>query len=129
MFRFGLLLAVLLGFAPAAAAQSGFPQKPVRFIVPFPAGGSADTLCRLAGDRMGTAWNQTVVVENRAGAGGNVGADVVFRAEPDGYTLLCTPPGPLSINQNLYANLSFDPQRFIPITILAIIPNVISARL
>jgi len=129
MYRIGLLLALLLGFVSAAGAQPTYPQRSVRFIVPFPAGGSADALCRLAGERMSSAWNQTVVVENRAGAGGNIGADVAFRAEPDGYTLLCTPPGPLAINQNLYGSLSFDPQKFIPITILAIIPNVISARL
>jgi len=67
-------------------------------------------------------------VENRAGAGGNIGAEAVYRADPDGYTLLSSPPGPLSINLNLYKSLNYDPTRFVPITVLAIVPNVITAR-
>jgi tripartite-type tricarboxylate transporter receptor subunit TctC len=119
--------AVLLAAAPALA-QTPYPQKQVRVIVPFPAGGSADTLCRLVAEKLGSAWNQPVIIDNRAGAGGNVGAEIAFRAEPDGYTLLCSPPGPLSINHNLYKTLPYDWAKFMPITVLAVVPNVITAR-
>jgi tripartite-type tricarboxylate transporter receptor subunit TctC len=124
-----LLLATLLLAAPPALAQPAFPHKPVRLIVPFPAGGSADTLCRLVAEKLAAAWGQTVVVDNRAGAGGNVGAEIAARAEPDGHTLLCSPPGPLAINHNLYKSLPYAPGRFVPIVVLAIVPNVITARL
>ena len=116
-------------WALPAAAQSGFPNKPVRVIVPFPAGGSADVLARIVGEKLSTKWGQPVVVENRVGAGGNIGAEFVYRADPDGYTILSSPPGPLSINHNLYKQLPFDPARFVPITVLAIVPNVITAKL
>src|SRR5438552_1050962 len=95
------VLFVLLLAAPAAA-QTIYPQKPVRVIVPFPAGGSNDTLCRIVGEKLSSAWNQPVLIDNRPGAGGNVGADIAYRADPDGYTLLCAPPPPLAINRNLY---------------------------
>ena len=111
-----------------AFAQTGYPNKLVRVIVPFPAGGSADFLARVVGEKLSQKWGQPVVVENRVGAGGNIGAEMVYRADPDGYTILSSPPGPLSINHNLYQNLNYDPARFVPITVLAIVPNVISAR-
>jgi tripartite-type tricarboxylate transporter receptor subunit TctC len=123
-----LFSALLLAAAPAFA-QGTWPQKPIRIVVPFPAGGSNDALCRIVGEKLSVAWNQPVIVDNRAGAGGNIGAETVFRAEPDGYTLLCSPPGPLSINHNLYAALSYDWSKFVPITVLALVPNVITARL
>ncbi len=124
-----LLCAAWLAAAPATVlAQSGFPNKVVKVIVPFPAGGSADVLARIVGDKLSTKWGQPVVVENRAGAGGNIGAEAVYRADPDGYTLLSSPPGPLSINHNLYKNLPFEPAKFVPITVLAIVPNVISVK-
>ena len=126
----GLLRAVLLTLLLAAPAygQAAYPQKPVRVIVPFPAGGSNDTLCRIAGDKLSTAWNQPVIIDNKPGAGGNIGAEVAYRAEPDGYTLLSAPPPPLAINHNLYKSLSYDPSKFVPITVLALVPNVITAR-
>jgi len=104
-----LLLATAL-FAAAwqpAMAQSGYPVRPVKIIVPFPAGGTADVLARIVADKLSAKWNQPVVVENRAGAGGNIGAEAVYRADPDGYTLLSSPPGPLSINHNLYKSLAY----------------------
>jgi tripartite-type tricarboxylate transporter receptor subunit TctC len=110
-------------------AQTGFPNKLVRVVVPFPAGGSADVLARIVSEKLSNKWAQPVVVENRVGAGGNIGAEAVYRADPDGYTILSSPPGPLSINHNLYKQLSFDPAKFVPITVLAIVPNVITARL
>jgi tripartite-type tricarboxylate transporter receptor subunit TctC len=126
----GLLRAVLLTLLLAAPAygQAAYPQKPVRVIVPFPAGGSNDALCRIAGDKLSTAWNQPVIIDNKPGAGGNIGAEVAWRAEPDGSTLLCAPPPPLAINHNLYKSLSYDPSKFVPITVLALVPNVITAR-
>jgi tripartite-type tricarboxylate transporter receptor subunit TctC len=123
-----LLLIALLGAASPALGQGAFPTKPVRMIVPFPGGGSADTLCRIVGEKLAAAWSQPIIVDNRAGAGGNVGAEIAYRAEPDGYTILCSPPGPLSINRNLYKALGYDPTRFVPITVLAVVPNVITAR-
>ena len=104
-------VAALLLLAAPAFAQT-WPDKQVRIVVPFPAGGSADILCRLVGEKLSAAWGQTVIIDNRAGAGGNVGAEVVYRAEPDGYTLLCSPPGPLSINHNLYKTLPYDWSKF-----------------
>src|SRR6266481_9909511 len=120
-------LALLL-LATPCLAEAPYPNRPVRMVVPFPAGGSADILCRIAGEKLGAAWNQPVIIDNRAGAGGNVGAEIVYRAEPDGYTLLCSPPGPLAINHNLYKTLPYDWTKFVPIGVLALVPNVISAR-
>jgi tripartite-type tricarboxylate transporter receptor subunit TctC len=121
------LLVLLLLTAAPAFAQAPWPQKQVRIIVPFPTGGAADALCRMVADKLGTAWNQTVIVDNRAGAGGNVGAEIAYRAD-DGHTLLCAPPPPLAINHNLYKTLPFEPAKFVPITVLALVPNVITTR-
>ena len=123
------LALVLLAVAGPAFAQGAYPNKQVRIVVPFPAGGSADTLCRIVGDKLSAAWGQTVIIDNRAGAGGNVGAEIAYRAEPDGYTLLCSPPPPLAINHNLYKTLPYDWSKFVPIAVLAVVPNVITARL
>jgi len=97
----------------------------VRIVVPFPAGGSADLLPRVVAEKVAEKWSQPVIVENRPGAAGNIGADVVFRAEPDGYTLLSAPPPPLVINKLLYPKLTYDPAQFVPITVIAAIPNVL----
>ena len=122
----GVLLMLLL--AAPAHAQTTYPQKPVRVIVPFPAGGANDALCRIVADKLSTEWKQPVIVDNKPGAGGNIGAEVAYRAEPDGYTLLCAPPPPLAINHNLYKSLPYDWSKFVPITVLALVPNVITAR-
>jgi tripartite-type tricarboxylate transporter receptor subunit TctC len=110
---------------PASRAGEDYPQHAVKIIVPYPAGGSADALPRIVGDWLARKWGQPVVIENRAGAGGNVGAEVVAVAPPDGYTLLGTAPAPLAINQNLYPRLAFDPAAFVPITVMARIPNAL----
>ena len=117
-----LLLALLAGF-PASAQE--WPQKTVRIIVPFPAGGSADLLPRIVGEKLSEKWGQPVIVDNRPGAAGNIGATAVYNAEPDGYTLLSAPPPPLVINRHLYPKLSFDATKFVPITVIAAIPNVV----
>src|SRR5262245_51228486 len=122
----GVLLMLLL--AVPAYAQQSYPQKQVRAIVPFPAGGANDALCRIVADKLSTEWKQPVIVDNKPGAGGNVGAEVAYRADPDGYTLLCAPPPPLAINHNLYKSLPYDWTKFQPITVLALVPNVITAR-
>ena len=119
---FALVLACVLSFA--ARAQE-WPAKPVRIIVPFPAGGSADLMPRILGEKLSGKWGQPVVVENRAGAAGNIGAEYVYRAEPDGYTLLSSSPPPLAINRLLYPKLSFDSTQFVPMSVMAAIPNVL----
>ena len=129
--RLRLLIAALLCIGLPAVSPTwaqAWPQKAVRIIVPFPAGGSNDALCRIVADKLSGDWKQPVIVDNKPGAGGNIGAEVAFNAAPDGYTLLCSPPGPLSINHNLYKSLNYDWSKFAPITILALSPNVITAR-
>jgi len=125
--RLRLLIAALLLAALPAHAQS-WPDKGVRIVVPFPPGGSNDALCRIVADKLSTEWKQPVIVENKPGAGGNIGAEIAFNAPGDGYTLLCAPPPPLAINHNLYKSLPFDGTKFAAITVLALVPNVITAR-
>ena len=98
---------------------------PVKIIVPFAAGGTADAIPRLVGDWLSRKWGQPVVIENRTGAAGNIGADFAYHSAPDGYTLLSSPPPPLVINQNLYPNLGFDPAKFEPIIVMAHVPNAL----
>ena len=102
----GLLAALA---ASVAGAQGTFPTHTVRFIVPFPGGGINDVLARIVGDKLQTRWGQPVVIENKTGAGGNIGAELAYQSEGDGYTLLLSPPGPLAVNQSLYKQLSYPP--------------------
>jgi len=122
--RLLLLLLGLLLHATTTSAQE-WPTKAVRIIVPFPAGGSADLLPRIVGEKLAQQWSQPVIIENRAGAGGNIGATAVFQADPDGYTLLSAPPPPLVINRLLYPKLAYDSTQFVPMTVIAAIPNVL----
>jgi tripartite-type tricarboxylate transporter receptor subunit TctC len=108
-----------------AARAEDYPDRPVRIIVPFAAGGTADAIPRLVGDWLSRKWGQPVVVENRTGAAGNIGAEFVYHSAPDGYTLLASPPPPLVINQNLYPKLGFDPARFEPVIVMAHVPNAL----
>ena len=110
---------------PAYAQE--FPTRMVKIVVPFPAGGSADVVPRVVADWLSRRWGQAVIIENRAGAAGNIGAELAYKAEPDGYTLLSTPPPPLVVNQSLYPKLKFDPASFERIIVLARIPNAIVA--
>lgn len=120
------LLATLLGaWLPAAARAADYPTHVVRIVVPYPAGGTADVMPRIIADWLSRKWGQSVIIENRSGAGGNVGAEVVAKADPDGYTLLASPPGPLVINQNLYQQLDFDPLQFVPIVVMGRVPNAL----
>src|SRR5262249_51786800 len=93
-----------------------------------PGGGINDVLARIIGDKLQAKWGQPVVVENKTGAGGNIGADLAYQSEPDGYTLLLSPPGPLAINQSLYKQLSYKPQEFVPLTVVGAVPNVTIVR-
>jgi tripartite-type tricarboxylate transporter receptor subunit TctC len=119
------LVAGLILLAGRGAAAAEFPSQTVKIIVPNPAGGTADALPRILADALGKVWKQPVVIENRAGAAGNVGAESFSRTPPDGYTLLASPPTTLAINQSLYKRLGYDPTKFKPITILASSPNVL----
>ncbi len=121
------LLAFALA-APAAFAQV-YPAKPVKIVAPFAPGGLVDVLARAVGDRLAKSLGQPFVVENRPGAGGNVGAEAVARAEPDGYTLLMSSAGILTINQFLYAAMPFDAATaFAPITVVADMPMLLVVR-
>jgi tripartite-type tricarboxylate transporter receptor subunit TctC len=111
-----------------AQQPSAYPDKLVRIIVPFPPGGGPDVFTRLVAEKLAARWKQPVIVENRPGAGGNVGAVQVARAEPDGYTLLSSPPGPLAINGSLFRKLAYDPAKWSPVTILTRQPMVLGAR-
>ena len=95
--------------------RNGRPEA-VRIIVPFPAGGSADLLPRYVGEKLSQQWGQPVIVDNRPGAAGNIGATAAYQAEPDGYTLLSAPPPPLVINRLLYPKLAYDSTQFVPMT-------------
>jgi tripartite-type tricarboxylate transporter receptor subunit TctC len=119
-------LSVTVALADDNAAQ--YPQRIVKIIVPFPAGGTADVLPRIVAEKLRERFGQSFLVENRAGAGGNIGAESVARSDPDGYTLLASPPGPIAINESLYPNLAYRPSELMPITVLGTVPNVLAVR-
>ena len=116
-----------LGGASAALAQAegNWPNRLIRIVVPNPAGGTADLLPRLLAEPLASRLGQAVVIDNKPGAAGNIGAEMVSNAEPDGYTLLAAPPTVLSINVSLYPKLNYNPARFVPISVLATVPNVL----
>ncbi|HET7382167.1 MAG TPA: tripartite tricarboxylate transporter substrate binding protein [Pseudolabrys sp.] len=119
-----LFFVVSASFNGSTRAED-YPDHTVKIVVPFPAGGTADAVPRIIGDWLSRKWGQTVVIENRSGAAGNIGAELVYRSAPDGYTLLSAPPPPLVINQNLYPKLAFDPTKFEPIIVMAQVPNAL----
>ncbi|MBX6318359.1 tripartite tricarboxylate transporter substrate binding protein [Pigmentiphaga sp.] len=122
-------LTALALVAASACAHAAYPEKPITFVVPFPPGGTTDIIARTLAARVGAELKQTVIVENRPGAGGNVGAQSVARAQPDGYTLLLSTAGPLSINQHLYKNPGYDPvTSFAPVALLAAVPIMLVAN-
>ena len=119
---------MLAGLTVQSSAQDrvdAFPSRPVTLVVPFPAGGTADLTGRIIGQALARKWNQTVVIENKAGAGGNVGAEAVARAEPNGYTLLVTPQSTLVVNQYLFPNMRFDPAKFEPVSLIVKLSNAL----
>jgi tripartite-type tricarboxylate transporter receptor subunit TctC len=134
MSRFVRLIAASLALLAAAPAQSqqadttDYPNKPIKVVVSTAAGGGVDTVTRIVTERLRSKLGQPVIIENRGGAGGNIGAEVVYQAEPDGYTLLASQPSPITTNVVLYNKLSFDPTKFVPVAILSSIPNTLLVK-
>jgi tripartite-type tricarboxylate transporter receptor subunit TctC len=119
-----LALAAVLGSA-SAVAQS-YPSRPLRLVVPYPPGGPLDIMARAIGQKLSEAWSQPVVVDNRAGAGGNIGAELVAKSAADGYTLLMGAVATHAINPSLYAKLPYDPVKdFVPVALVAQVPNIL----
>src|SRR5690348_2151507 len=122
------IILLALGIAAPAAAQT-YPTHPITLIVPYPPGGGVDAMARVLGDKLSAALGQQVVVENRGGAGGNIGTRAVARSAPDGYTLLLGHTGTISINPSLYANAGYDPRKdFAPIGLMATMPVALLAH-
>jgi tripartite-type tricarboxylate transporter receptor subunit TctC len=125
---FAVVLAVVPAIAvpsllpPGAVAQE-YPRRAVKIIVPYPAGGTADMMPRVVFDVLSRKWGQPVVIENKPGAGGNIGAEAAFHAEPDGYTLLASPPAPFVVNQSLYRKIGYDPTAFVPVSVMGVVPT------
>ena len=123
-----VLLAAFLAVALPATAQT-YPSKPIRIVVPFAPGGTSDILARAISPHLTTAWGQPVIVENRTGANGNVGADYVAKSAPDGYTLFLSDMGALTINPSVYTNSPFDPVKdFAPILMISYSPHVLAVH-
>ncbi len=119
-------IAAYMALGVVSVMAADFPSKPIRMIVPFPAGGTADVLPRIVAERLRAVFPNGVIVENRPGAGGNIGAVVVANAEHDGHTILVSPPGPIAINQSLYPKLGYDQKKWVPVTVIATVPNVLA---
>jgi tripartite-type tricarboxylate transporter receptor subunit TctC len=119
-----LLLAAALVFAVGVHAQD-YPGRPIKIIVPNPPGGGNDLAARIVAERLREKWGQPVVVDNRAGASGRIGAEAAAAAAPDGYTLLVTAPAALVINKSLYTKLSYDPDAFVPVSVIVAGPGVL----
>jgi tripartite-type tricarboxylate transporter receptor subunit TctC len=130
----GLLVATLTAaglwqaLVARALAQESYPTRLVRMIVPFPAGGTADALPRIVAEKLAEQWRRPVIIDNRAGAGGNIGAEAVASSPADGYVLLASPPGPIAINDSLYKKLPFQPAKFAPVIMLGTAPSVLVVK-
>jgi tripartite-type tricarboxylate transporter receptor subunit TctC len=125
------LISSLLLFAASASAEdaaANYPNRPIKIIVSVPAGGGVDTVTRIVADGLHKKFGQPVVVENKKGAGGNIGAEAVYTATPDGYTLLASQPSPITTNVLLYKHMAFDPTKFEPVAIMTTIANVLLVR-
>lgn len=123
---FSIVAAAVAVAGSGAVLAQAYPSKPIKLVVPFPPGGTTDILARAVGGELSKAWGQQVIIDNRPGAGGNIGSEIVAKSPPDGYTLLMGTVGTHSINQSLYSKLSFDPVKdFAPVTLVAAVPNVL----
>ncbi len=122
-----MLAGVMLSLSPPLlAAEQPYPSRPIRLVVPFPAGGPLDAIARAIGQKLSLAWGQPVVIDNRPGAGGNIGADLVAKSAPDGYTILEGALSTHAVNVSLYSKMPYDPIKdFAPITLVAVTPNVL----
>jgi tripartite-type tricarboxylate transporter receptor subunit TctC len=123
-----LALPTLCATPSIAQPEANYPNRAVKIIVSAPPGGGVDIIARVIAERLAKMWDQPFVVENRPGAGGNLGAEAVAQAEPDGYTLLAAQPSPLTTNVVLYKRLKFDPTAFEPLAIMSSIPNTLVVR-
>jgi len=129
MFRRLLLVAsAAIVLAAPAYAQQDYPNKPVKVVVTVPAGGGVDTVTRVVTERLRIVLGQPFVVENKGGAGGNIAAESVFQADPDGYTLMASQPSPITTNVVLYKKLNFDPTAFEPVAVMSSAPNVLLVK-
>jgi tripartite-type tricarboxylate transporter receptor subunit TctC len=133
MMKYVTLLAGLLLAGPAFGQNrqdpaATYPATTIKIIVCVPAGGGVDTVTRIVADRLRQRLGQPVVIENRGGLAGNIGAEAVYASEPDGYTLLASQPAPLTVNVLLYKKLNFDPSAFLPVAIMTSIPNTLTVR-
>ena len=120
-----IAIASVLGLNPALAADDAWPAKPIRILVGFAAGGAPDALARVVGDRLAQTWNQSVIVENRVGAAGNIAMAAVAKSPPDGYTLALVPVGNAAVNPSLFPDLPYDMKQFAPVTQIANVENVL----
>ncbi len=121
-----LFAALALAAAPGAGAQSDYPNRPITIVIGFSAGGTTDIIARLISDELRKALGQPIIIENRPGAGGNIGAELVSKAKPDGYTLLMGSVGPLAVNASLYKRMPYDNLKDLaPITLVAHVPNML----
>jgi tripartite-type tricarboxylate transporter receptor subunit TctC len=121
----GVVVVLTISSSFQATAQEVYPNRPIRMILPFPAGGILEALTRIVTEKAAAKLGQPIIIDNRPGASGNIGAEIVANAKADGYTLLSTPPPPLVVNQNLFAQLPFDPAQFVPVSVMASAPNVL----
>jgi tripartite-type tricarboxylate transporter receptor subunit TctC len=121
-------LAISATTASAQDAAAKYPNRAIKIIVSVPAGGGVDTVTRIVADGLHRKFGQTVVVENKKGAGGNIGAEAVYTSTPDGYTLLASQPSPITTNALLYKHMAFDPTKFEPVAIMTTIANVLLVR-
>lgn len=122
-----LIATTVFGASAAAIAQQDYPTKPLRLVVPFTPGGSTDILARVIGQKLTEAWGKQVIIDNRPGAGGNIGVDLVAKSPADGYTLVMGHIGTFGVNPTLYPKLPYDPIKdFQPITLVALVPNMLS---
>jgi tripartite-type tricarboxylate transporter receptor subunit TctC len=123
-----VVAASVMAGSPPSPAQEPYPSRTVKIVVPAAPGSTTDTLARMVADQLSQKWGKAAIVENIPGGAMNIGAGNVARAAPDGYTLLIAPPSPLSFNHLLYRDPGYDPSKFVPITMLAKIPNVLVVR-
>jgi tripartite-type tricarboxylate transporter receptor subunit TctC len=129
LLRAFFILIAMVSLAPIVMGQQAYPNKPVRIIVPYPPGGTADIVGRTIAEKLGVIWGQSVIVENRAGAGGTIGVDAAAKAAPDGYTMVLGVTGPLTIAPSINPQLAYDPLRdLLPVTLVAAVPSLIAVH-
>jgi tripartite-type tricarboxylate transporter receptor subunit TctC len=123
-----LLTSALAFGIPVFSQAQTYPARPIKMIVPSPGGATTDTLARIVAAKLQEKWGQPVIVDDRGGAGGNIGGEEASKAAPDGYTLMFSYPAPLAVNKALFAKLSYDPDSFVPISLVAVVPLVLAVN-